>query len=231
MSPLTLATNKHLLPAYDRTLAENALQFLAASGVEDITVVSSVDDREAVVAVVAVAAARLGLKVQVVDQPAPLGTADAVLRAMVATSMPEAVVLFGDNVFEFAASEQALSPLRGDLARVFGFPREPTELLHFGVVRIESGRVKEVIAKPHDRLSGNAVAGLFVVSRQVFEGADWSASGAETELTTLLIGPAQRGLVAGSSPQGEWLDAGSSFETLWTAGLMVRSGRVNLPSD
>ncbi len=139
LRPLTERFAKPVLPVDGRPVIGTLLRELAAAGVERATVVTG-HLAEQVEALVGDGSA-FGLAASFVRQPEPLGSADAVLRAVDAGARPPLVVTAADTVF---------AP--GDLAR---FVAATAGAPHRFAVRIVAGRVERVLDDdPENPLAG-----------------------------------------------------------------------------
>jgi dTDP-glucose pyrophosphorylase len=105
LRPLTETWPKPLLPIEGRPVLATLLRELAAAGFEHVTVVTGhlANQLEALVG----DGSAFGLAVRTVRQPAAVGSADAVTRAIGAGATPPLLVTAADTVFS-----------RGDLKRV-----------------------------------------------------------------------------------------------------------------
>jgi choline kinase len=104
LRPLTERWAKPVLPIDGRPVLATLLRELASTGFDEVTVVTGhlAEQVEALVA----DGSPFGLRVNTVRQPEPLGSADAVVRALEAGARPPLLVTAADTVF-----------LRGDLGR------------------------------------------------------------------------------------------------------------------
>jgi choline kinase len=118
LRPLTERWPKPLLPIDGRPVLGTLLRELAEADLHDVLVVTG--HLAPAVERFAVDGAPFGLKVQYARQPAPLGSVDAVRRALEAGATPPLLVLAADTVFRpgdlaRAASQWLESGARGGL--------------------------------------------------------------------------------------------------------------------
>jgi len=159
LRPLTERRPKAVLPIDGRPVLATLLRELAAAGVGDATVV--VGRLAEQVEALAGDGAGFGIAVRYARQPEPLGSADAVRRALAAGARPPLLVSAADTVFSpgdigRAAARWLASGAAGGLG-VRAVPAE--ELPARSSVRVEDGRLLEVIEKPAvghapDRIAG-----------------------------------------------------------------------------
>jgi choline kinase len=105
LRPLTERWAKPVLPIDGRPVLATLLRELASTGFDEVTVVTGhlAEQVEALVG----DGSPFGLKVNTIRQPEPLGSADAVVRALEAGARPPLLVTAADTAFP-----------RGDLSRV-----------------------------------------------------------------------------------------------------------------
>jgi choline kinase len=141
LRPLTARWPKPVLPIDGRPVIATLLRELACAGIRDVTVVAG-HLREQVEALVGDGSA-WGLELRLAHQPEPLGSADAVLRAVEAGAAAPLLVTAADTVFR-----------RGDLARVADTWLSSGEEAGLGVRRGGGAQRTPV------RVEGGAVAAL-----------------------------------------------------------------------
>jgi glucose-1-phosphate thymidylyltransferase len=160
LRPLTERWAKPILPIDGRPVLATLLRELAAAGFDHVTVVTG-HLAEQVESMVGDGAA-FGLRARFVRQPAPLGSADAVLRAVEGGATPPLLVTAADTVFG-----------SGDLARAVKSWKESGVAGALGVrrggrqdqtpVSIESQRVVEIGGQ--DR--GHTAAPLWILGEEL----------------------------------------------------------------
>ena len=151
LRPLTDRWPKPVLPIDGRPVIATLLRELSASGFEAVTVV--VGHLAAQVEALIGDGAGYGLRVRYARQPEPLGSADAVRRALAAGVDPPLVATAADMVFargdiRRACEAWAASGAPGGLGvRGLG----PAELREQTRVTVEEGRVVEIGGRPQMR--------------------------------------------------------------------------------
>jgi dTDP-glucose pyrophosphorylase len=168
MRPLTERWAKPVLPVDGRPVVGTLLRALAAAGIERATVVTG-HLAEQVEGLVGDGVA-FGLAVSYVHQPEPLGSADAVLRALRAGAEPPFVVTAADTVF--AAGDLARFLAEGATAdgAIAGRRQPPPSPPHRMPLRIVNGLVTRVL----DDDPANPIAGapLWLVSLAIVHHFD-----------------------------------------------------------
>jgi glucose-1-phosphate thymidylyltransferase len=221
--PMTLATNKHLLPVYDRPMIYFPLSLLLRSGIRDIAIVTNPEDISAFTAVLGYGH-RWGARLHYVEQGAPRGIADALRCATSFVGREKVCVTLGDNLFlGGSVAEQVRNVAPSQVAQIFtAIVAQPTG---FGVLRFdEDGRPLEIVEKPQFPPSDHVVTGLYVYSAAVLSKInELSLSDrGELEITALNNACLEEGLLGVERIGGKtrWLDAGTPARLLESSTLV-----------
>ena len=163
LRPLTERFAKPVLPVDGRPVVGTLLRELAAAGVERATVVTG-HLAEQVETLVGDGSA-FGLQVRFVRQPEPLGSADAVLRALRAGARPPVVVSAADTVFAPGDLRRFVEASAGAAGAIAARREPPPDPPHRAPLRIVDGRVERVL----DDDPGNPLTGapLWLVGPEV----------------------------------------------------------------
>lgn len=229
--PLTLVTNKHLLPVYDRPMIYYPLETLREMGCREVMVVvggRSVGD----VLELLHDGSDVGLELTYRYQRGALGIAHALgLAAGFAADEPLAVVL-GDNVLrgslrafadEFAASDAGA----GAVLKAVPDPHR------FGVAEFGAdGQVVGFEEKPAHPKSDRIPIGVYLFRPDVFDVLHElkpSARG-EFEITDVLNHYVARGSLLAHDFAGDWMDAGT-IEALLEANAFAAAFAGERPID
>jgi len=161
LRPLTERWPKPALPIDGRPVIATLLRELAAGGITRTVVVTGhlADQVEELVG----DGSGFGLEVRTVRQPAVLGSADAVKRALAAGAEPPCLVLAADTVFAPGdVGRVAESFLRSGAAGAMCGRRDPpAEAPHRAALKIVDGLVVEPIDRdPANRLGSAPMWGL-----------------------------------------------------------------------
>jgi len=228
LRPLTLITNKHLLPVYDRPMIHYPIQTLLTAGISDILIVTGGEHAGDFLRLLK-NGKDLGIRhLEYAYQEGEGGIADALKLAEDFADGEKICVALGDNI------------IQGDLRRAAGdFFTQPTgakillsevdDPQRFGVVRFESGGpgspIAEIVEKPNDPPSHYAVTGFYFYDNSVFsicESLEPSARG-ELEITDVNNAYLARGDLTYDILDGWWSDAGT-FDSLHRAAHLVATG-------
>lgn len=230
LHPLTLVTNKHLLPVHDRPMIWFPLQTLAEMGIEEVLVVLGGRSIGDIVELLA-DGQEFGLRLTYRFQRGSLGIAHAIgLARDFVRDQPFCVVL-GDNIL--------LGEPLADVAREFeAGPWGAGALLYrvddpsrFGVASFdEQGRVLGFDEKPSEPRSDQIPIGLYLLRPEAFEviaGLRPSARG-ELEITDVLNHYVAAGALYTRPYTGQWHDAGTIASLLEASGMVAG---VDRPGD
>jgi len=231
LRPLTLVTNKHLLPVYDRPMIYYPIECLLNAGIRDVLIVTGGEHAGDFLKLLK-NGKQLGLRhLEYAYQEGEGGIADALKLAEEFADAGKICVVLGDNVIEGNIRKAA-----GD----FFTQRSGAKLLlkevpdpeRFGVVRFDGdaprGRVVEIIEKPASPPSNFAVTGIYFYDNDVFDICKTlKPSGrGELEITDVNNAYLKRGDLTHEMLDGWWTDAGT-FESLFRASKMVAEGGAN----
>ncbi len=223
--PLTLVTNKHLLPVHDRPMIFYPLDTLRAMGCHEVMVVvggRSVGD----ILELLHDGSEFGLSLTYRYQRGALGIAHAIgLAREFAGEDPIAIVL-GDNIIEGSLRAFADSFVDGpyEAAAVLKRVSDPQR---FGVAEFDAeGRIVAFEEKPGKPKSDLIPIGVYIFRPSVFsviESLKPSARG-ELEITDLLNHYLTRGSLTHTILDGAWQDAGTIESLAQAGGLAARLG-------
>ena len=134
LRPLTLVTNKHLLPVYNKPMIYYPILAMAKAGIADVMITSSPDHSEDIEKLLK-SGEEFGLKLIYAIQENPKGgISDAIMLASEFARRENILVILGDNIFNFdlnSAREKFEKLDKG--AMVFGV-RMPTDTGQYGVI-------------------------------------------------------------------------------------------------
>lgn len=227
LRPLTLVTNKHLLPVYDKPMIYYPIECLLNAGIDEVLIVTGGEHAGDFLKLLK-NGKHLGLReLHYTYQEGEGGIADALLLAEDFADGDKICVVLGDNIIE--------KHIRGPVGEFFTQRRGAKILLkevedpqRFGVPRFEDGRIAEIIEKPQDPPSNYAVTGIYMYDSDVFDIArdQEPSKRGELEITDVNNIYLQRGDLTHSVLEGWWTDAGT-FESLHRASNWIAEGGAN----
>ena len=223
LRPLTLTTNKHLLPVYNKPMIYYPIEMLKSAGVKDILVITGTYHAGAIFQLLG-SGKDFGVRFTYRVQDEAGGIPSAIGLAEDFVGKDKFISVNGDNiVFEslkpfadkFLASKNEM--------QVLLYPGTREEAQKSGVAVVEGEQVKEVVEKPPEPPSNNIIVGIYFLSPSCFEVIrKLKPSGrGETEITEVQRHYLGQGKLGADFLKGKWLDAGD-FEDLLHANLETK---------
>jgi glucose-1-phosphate thymidylyltransferase len=231
LRPLTLVTNKHLLPVYDRPMIYYPIQTLLNAGIRDILIVTGGEHAGDFLKLLK-NGKHLGVRhLEYAYQEGEGGIADALKLAEEFADGGKICVVLGDNLIE-GNIKRASGDFFTQASGAKLLLKEVPDPERFGVARFEGeagqGRIVEIIEKPRKAPSGYAVTGIYFYDPDVFticKTLKPSGRG-ELEITDVNNAYLGRGDLTYEVLEGWWTDAGT-FESLHRAASLVAEGGAN----
>jgi glucose-1-phosphate thymidylyltransferase len=232
LRPMTMVTNKHLLPVYDRPMVYYPLECLMNAGIRDVLIVTGGDHAGDFLRLLR-NGKHLGLRhLEFAYQEGEGGIADALKLAEDFADDEKICVVLGDNIIE-GNIKRAAGEFFAQSSGAKVLLKEVDDPHRFGVVRFEGeagagGKIAEIIEKPADPPSRYAVTGIYFYDADVFKmckGLSPSARG-ELEITDVNNYYLKRGDLSYDILDGWWTDAGT-VESLYRATRLVAEGGAN----
>jgi glucose-1-phosphate thymidylyltransferase len=227
LRPLTLVTNKHLLPIYDKPMIYYPIQCLLNAGISEVLIVTGGEHAGDFLKLLK-NGKDLGVRhLGYAYQEGEGGIADALKLAEDFADGGKVCVILGDNIIEGnirkAAGEFFTQPTGAKILL-----KEVPDPQRFGVVRMAGGKIVEIIEKPQDPPGNLAVTGIYFYDNDVFEVCrSLKPSGrGELEITDVNNYYLSRGDLTHDVLEGWWTDAGT-FESLHRAARYVAEGGAN----
>ena len=210
--PLTYATNKHLMPVFDRPMIYYPIQTLVNAGITEVMVVTGGPHAGHFLAVLR-NGEQLGLThLEYAYQENEGGIAQALALCEDFADGEDIAVILGDNTTDADIGPAVRTFKKG--ARLFLKPVPDPE--RFGVAVFESGKIVRIEEKPKEPKSNYAVTGLYIYDNKVFEYVKTCKPSGRgeleiTDVNNLYIGVGELSWV---ELEGFWSDAGT-FESLY----------------
>lgn len=227
LSPCTLATNKHLLPIYDRPMIYYPIQALVNAGIRDILVVTGGQFAGDFLKVLK-NGQHFGLKhLNYAYQEGEGGIADALSLAEYFAGDEKICVVLGDNIIE----KNIVKAVRDFTEQERGAKillKEVEDAQRFGVAELDGNRVVRIVEKPAQPKSNMAVTGIYFYDPEVFRlisKLSPSARG-ELEITDVNNMYLEQGTLTYEVLEGWWTDAGT-FPSLHRAANLVAETGAN----
>jgi glucose-1-phosphate thymidylyltransferase len=231
LRPLTLVTNKHLLPVYDRPMIYYPIQCLLNAGIRDILIVTGGEHAGDFLKLLK-NGKHLGIRhLEYAYQEGEGGIADALKLAEDFVDGEKLAVVLGDNIIE-GNLRKAAGDFFTQASGAKLLLKDVPDPERFGVCRFEgepgSSRIAEILEKPAKPPSSYAVTGFYFYDADVFDMCKTlKPSGrGELEITDVNNMYLQRGDLTYDILDGWWTDAGT-FESLHRAASYIVEGGAN----
>ena len=220
LNPLTLTTNKHLLPIYNKPMIYYPIQTLVNAGIKEILLIVSGPHAGQFIRVLK-NGEEFGIKhLEYSYQEKPNGgIADALsLAERFADGKPITVIL-GDNTTDADLSKTVSVFSGGSVI----FLKKVADPKRFGVPKFDendSSKIVEILEKPKNPPSDFAVTGVYIYDSNVFDYIRQCrpSNRGELEITDANNFYINFGTMKWAELNGYWLDAGT-FDTLLKANI------------
>lgn len=230
--PLTLVTNKHLLPVYNKPVIHYAIEKLVSAGIDRIMIVTSPNHIEGFIGLLGsgqnFVSKKNGKQIQIVYgiQDNPTGIADGLYIAKDYVGNDNCVLYLGDNIFEDDINQYIKNFKRGALIFLKNVP-DPER---FGIAVVDKkGNVINIEEKPKKPKSNLAVTGLYIYDNSVYKkmtGQPKSARG-EYEITYVNNKYIKEGKMKASFLKKEWFDIGTIDSLMQASNYMKNKNEKN----
>lgn len=210
--PLTYATNKHLLPVYDKPMIFYPIHTLVDAGIDNILVVVGGPHAGDFIKVLK-NGKELGIKkLEYAYQEGEGGIAQALSLAEDFADNGPITVILGDNTTDASIKEDIQNFKEGACI----FLKEVSDPQRFGVPVFEGDKIIAIEEKPKKPKSNYAVTGLYIYDNKVFNYIKKikPSKRGELEITDVNNQYIQARTMNWAELKGFWMDAGK-FETLF----------------
>ncbi len=228
LRPLTLVTNKHLLPVYDRPMIYYPIQCLLNAGIDEVMIVTGGEHAGDFLKLLK-NGKDLGVKhLAYAYQEGEGGIADALKLAEDFADGEKICVVLGDNVIE-GNIRQAADDFRAQASGAKLLLKEVPDPHRFGVAEVGGdGTIASIVEKPKDPKSNLAVTGIYFYDNDAFSICQTlkPSDRGELEITDVNNEYIRRGNLTSEVLEGWWTDAGT-HESLYRATKLVAEGGAN----
>jgi glucose-1-phosphate thymidylyltransferase len=224
--PLTLSVTKQLLPVHDKPMIFYPLSTLLELGVKEILIISTSQDQSLFKNLFG-DGKNLGIQISYKVQDRPNGIAEGLIIAEEFLCKEPCVFILGDNLFigSFKQEEFQKELNREIGATIFSYKVNDPE--RYGVITLdENNNPLEIIEKPTEPKSNNAITGLYFYDGsavQIAKKLKPSPRG-ELEITDVNKQYLKNDLLYSRNLDNNttWLDAGT-IDSLYEASSFVRA--------
>ena len=234
LHPLTIVTNKHLLPVFDRPMIYYPIDTLVGMGITDVLTIVGGESVGDIVELLG-DGSHFGIDLTYRYQDAPLGIAHAIGLARRFVGNDDFCVVLGDNILRGAALRAIAREFEKSECGAGTLLYRVPDPQRFGVAELDrEGRVVGFEEKPSKPKSDLIPIGVYWLRADVFsyiDGLRPSARG-ELEITDVLNHHIAHGGLFWRHYEGQWTDAGTVASLLHAAQLAAseaESGRLKSP--
>src|SRR5512142_2493720 len=228
--PLTIVTNKHLLPIYDRPMIYYPIETLAGMGIRQVMVVVGGKSVGDVVELLA-DGSHFGLDLTYRYQAGPLGIAHAIGLTRDFVGDDSFCVILGDNVLRGPALADVATEFDASPCGAGTLLYEVTDPERFGVAELgPEGQLVGFEEKPAAPKSNLIPIGVYFLRPDAFSVIDRlvPSGRGEFEITDVLNHYIPNGGLFWRRYEGHWADAGTVPSLLRAAELAEADGQAGL---
>lgn len=232
LHPVTIVTNKHLLPVYDKPVIYYAVEKLVSAGIDRIMLVTSPHHMEDFINLLGSGqnfiSNNSGKQIQIVYgiQNEASGIAEGLYIAQDYVGRESCLLYLGDNIIEDDLSEHVNNFKGGATV----FLKEVKNPQRFGVATIGgSGKILNIEEKPQNPKSNLAVTGVYLYDNTVFQkmiGVPKSVRG-EYEITDINNKYIKEGTLRSILLKKDWFDIGTLDSLLEASNFMKNKIKKN----
>jgi len=221
LRPLTLITNKHLLPVYNKPMILFPLETLKKSGIYEIMIVCGKEHAGHFMNFLG-SGKDYGVKLSYALQHGAGGIAEALGLAEDFIDGEKMAVILGDNIYEDDFSKEVENFKKESGAKIF--IKEDAAPHRFAVAEFRDGKVVGFEEKPKNPKSNFVITGFFLYDPDVFDKIrqlkpSWRN---ELELTDIQNMYISEGRFSHGIVKGFWSDAGTFDSLLETANWLAK---------
>lgn len=220
LRPLTLITNKHLLPVYNKPMIMYPIETLARAGILEILVVCGREHAGDFINFLG-SGKETGVKISyAVQDKNNGGIADALSYAEDFAEQGDLAVILGDNIFE-DNFESAVTKFKTG-AKIFLKKVKDPHRYGIAVFDTSGKKITKIDEKPKNPKSNYAQTGFWLVDNTIFSFIKEliPSKRGELEITDAINYYARAGAIDFSIVKGGWYDAGT-IDSLLEAALLI----------
>ena len=168
LTPLTISTNKHFFPVYDKPMIYYSLSILLLSNVKQVTLIcdkSSIDQYRKLLG----EGEEFGIKINYSLQNSPDGLPHAIATGLNEFPMEKFMVVLGDNFLYGREFFNKFDKNEFDEKNVI-FYQKVSDPTGFGVLDFDvNGNLKRLIEKPYHHVSNYVAIGVYIFDKNYLD--------------------------------------------------------------
>ena len=165
LGPLTKATNKQLLPLYDKPLIFYPLSILMLARIRDILIITNPNEDSNFKKILG-DGSNFGIKIQYLTQPKPNGIPEAFIIGEKFINKQNIALILGDNFFYGQGFTKRLRELIKIKSGSTIFTYKVNNPQDYGIVEIKNNKILRIIEKPKKSKSNLAITGLYFFDKK-----------------------------------------------------------------
>ncbi|MEA2480649.1 MAG: glucose-phosphate thymidylyltransferase [Thermoleophilaceae bacterium] len=230
LRPITHTSAKQLVPVANKPVLFYGLEAMAAAGIEEVGIIIA-PETGGEIRTAAGDGSRFGVRIEYIEQDAPLGLAHAVLTAEPFIAGSPFVMYLGDNLLRDGITD-LVDEFRASSPDAMILLTPVTDPENYGVAELDGDRVARLVEKPKEPATDLALVGVYMFNPSIFDAAraiepSWRG---ELEITDAIQYLVDRGLrVDPHIVRGWWKDTGQVQDMLDANRLILDDlpGRVD----
>lgn len=222
LRPLTWVTNKHLLPIYNKPMVYYPLESMARADIKEVLLITGPEFAGSFLNLLR-DGKEFGLHISYDIQEKSGGISHAITLAQDFSADEPILVILGDNIFKYSLKQAVLDFNKQKVGAKIFAKEMPTSCRQYGVIEVKDGKVKSIEEKPANPKSNLVQTGIYMYDHKVFDfikNLKPSQRG-ELEVTDLNNFYVKEGTMTCEVIKDWWVDAGTSFDELLRANLIV----------
>lgn len=222
LRPLTWVTNKHLLPIYNKPMIFYPLEAMAKAGIKEVLIITGPHHSGAFINLLR-SGKDFKLRLSYEIQEDAGGIAQAINLAEDFADSGKILVILGDNIFTESLKKDVEEFKKVENGAVVFGKNMATKSKQYGVIEVKNDKVVSIEEKPQKPKSQIGQTGIYMYDGRVFDfiRAQKPSKRGELEVTDLNNNYVKEGTMICRILSGWWVDAGTSFDELLKANLLV----------
>lgn len=168
--PITYASNKHLLPIYNKPMIYYSLSILMLSKIKDVLIITTPEYISKYKKLLG-NGKHCGINIEYKEQSKPIGLADAFIIGEEFIGNDTVCLILGDNIIYGSGLSLLLNDAKKQVSENGGgiiFGQQVKDPERYGVVKFnEQNEIEKIIEKPKNAPSNYAVIGLYYYDNNV----------------------------------------------------------------
>jgi len=166
LRPITLASNKQLLPIYDKPMIYYPLSVLMLANIRNILIITNVDDLQIYKKLLGDGSS-IGIKISYDVQKKPSGLPEAFIIGKKFIKNDSVAFILGDNFFYGSGFSGQLNKIKKFKAGAQIYLYKVKNPEFYGVAKIQGGKIIKLQEKPKKFISDLAITGLYLFDSKV----------------------------------------------------------------